>query len=130
MNARKLMTLDVQDYDETKANNRHDPKKPGNGKPWDHRSLAYGLNNIKTLLSYSTEIMKNGMCVWRMYISLLRWGTLWIELGFFILFFFFNFTSLLSTAIGSDHQGQVLALWLCLSSFFFYVSNINDELIV
>ncbi|XP_038906524.1 protein PSY2-like [Benincasa hispida] len=33
MNARKLMTLDVQDYDETKANNRHDPKKPGNGKP-------------------------------------------------------------------------------------------------
>ncbi|XP_022138250.1 protein PSY2 [Momordica charantia] len=33
MNARKLMTLDIQDYDETKANNRHDPKKPGNGKP-------------------------------------------------------------------------------------------------
>ncbi|TYK05946.1 putative Adenosylcobalamin-dependent ribonucleoside-triphosphate reductase [Cucumis melo var. makuwa] len=33
MNGRKLMTLDVQDYDETKANNRHDPKKPGNGKP-------------------------------------------------------------------------------------------------
>ncbi|KGN49855.1 hypothetical protein Csa_000412 [Cucumis sativus] len=33
MNGRKLMTLDLQDYDETKANNRHDPKKPGNGKP-------------------------------------------------------------------------------------------------
>ncbi|XP_022922224.1 protein PSY2-like [Cucurbita moschata] len=33
MNGRKLMRLDVEDYDDTKANNRHDPKKPGNGKP-------------------------------------------------------------------------------------------------
>ncbi|KAG6579317.1 hypothetical protein SDJN03_23765, partial [Cucurbita argyrosperma subsp. sororia] len=33
MNGRKLMRFDVEDYDDTKANNRHDPKKPGNGKP-------------------------------------------------------------------------------------------------